>query len=148
MPTLDSYIFFDGQCAEAMRFYERTLGGKMQAMMTYAEAPAPAADEPPASGCGAGPVDPDRVMHACVVLPDGRMLMASDSPPGMHQPMAGFALALNYPTAQEARQVFDTLAAGGSVQMPMERTFWAEAFGMLTDRFGTPWMVGGGVQPG
>jgi PhnB protein len=140
MPTLDSYIFFDGQCAEAMRFYERTLGGKMQAMMTYAESPEQGAD-----GC-APSSDPNRIMHACVVLPDGRMLMASDSPAGMHKPMAGFALALNYPTAQEARKVFDTLANGGSVMMPMGKTFWTEAFGMLTDRFGTPWMVGGGAQ--
>lgn len=139
MPTLDSYIFFDGQCAEAMRFYERTLGGAMETMMSYAQSPDPQA-------CPPG--DPNRVMHACVVLPDGRMLMASDSPEGMHKPMSGFALALNYPTADEARRVFDTLAAGGCVTMPMARTFWTEAFGMLTDRFGTPWMVGGGRQQG
>jgi len=137
MPTLDSYLFFDGQCTEAMRFYERTLGGRMEALMTYAQSPDP-------STCAPG--DKDRVMHACIVLPDGRMLMASDSPSGMHKPMGGFALALNYPTADEARKVFDTLAAGGSVLMPMGKTFWTEAFGMLTDRFGTPWMVGGGAQ--
>jgi PhnB protein len=139
MPTLDSYLFFDGQCAEAMRFYERTLGGRMESLMTYAQSPDPAA-------CPPG--DKDRVMHASVVLPDGRMLMASDSPAGMHKPMAGFALALNYPTADEARKVFDALSAGGSVMMPMGKTFWTEAFGMLTDRFGTPWMVGGGAQAG
>lgn len=139
MPTLDSYIFFDGQCADAMRFYERTLGGRMEMMMSYAQSPDPEA-------CPPG--DPNRVMHASIALPDGRRLMASDSPEGMHQPMAGFALALNYPTADEARRVFDALAAGGSVTMPLGKTFWAEAFGMLTDRFGTPWMVGGGEQQG
>ena len=140
MPTLDSYLFFDGQCAEAMRFYERVLGGTMQTLMTYAQSPMP-------GECT--PADPGRVMHACVVLPDGRMLMASDSPDSaQHKPMAGFSLALNYPTADEARKVFDVLAAGGSVTMPVSKTFWAEAFGMLTDRFGTPWMVGGGVQGG
>jgi PhnB protein len=78
---------------------------------------------------------------------DGRMLMASDSPTGMHQPMAGFSIALNYETAAEARRIFDKLAEGGKVMMPIGKTFWAEAFGMFTDRFGTPWMVGGGLQP-
>lgn len=143
MPTIDSYLFFDGQCAEAMRFYERTLGGKLQALMKYADAP----QEPDPQGCGGeGPVDPQRVMHAALEL-DGRMLMASDSPnPAQHRPMAGFGLALNYPTAAEARRVFDALAAGGEVLMPMQKTFWTESFGMVNDRFGTPWMIGGGAQ--
>jgi PhnB protein len=136
MPMLDSYLFFDGTCAEAMQFYQRTLGGTMQAMMTYGESPEPEQCPPGAK---------DRIMHACLVL-DGRMLMASDSPAGMHKPMGGFALSLNYPTAAEARRVFDALAEGGAVMMPVTRTFWTEAFGMLTDRFGTPWMVGGGAQ--
>ena len=136
MPTLDHYLFFNGSCAEAMRFYHRTLGGELQKMMTYAESPQPDA-------CHAG--GEDRVMHACLVL-DGRMLMASDTPPNHpHEPPAGFALALNYPSAAEARLIFDLLANGGSVTMPMQKTFWAETFGMLTDRFGTPWMVGGGT---
>lgn len=60
--------------------------------------------------------------------------------------MNGFSLSLNYPTADEGRRVFDALAAGGKVHMPMGKTFWAEAFGMLVDRFGTPWMVGGGAS--
>lgn len=136
MPTLDSYLFFDGQCADAMRFYQEALGGTMQAMMTYAESPDPAQCPPGAA---------DRIMHACLVL-DGRMLMASDSPPGMHKGREGFALALNYPTADEARRVFDRLAQGGSVMMPVGKTFWTEAFGMCTDRFGTAWMVSGGAQ--
>jgi PhnB protein len=139
MPTMDNYIFFDGQCAEAMKFYERTLGGKLQTLLAYADSPAPDQHD-------CTPADKSRIMHACLVL-DGRMLMASDSPPGMHQPMAGFSLSLNYPTAAEARAVFDKLADGGKVTMPMARTFWADAFGAFTDRFGTPWMVGGGLQP-
>lgn len=137
MPTLDSYLFFNGTCAEAMRFYERTLGGKLEAMMTYAQSPDP-------EHCAAGAAD--RIMHACLVL-DGRMLMASDMPPQQGDAKAGgFALALNYPTAAEARKVFDALATGGSVTMPLQKTFWTESFGMLTDRFGTPWMVGGGAS--
>ena len=140
MPMLDSYIFFNGNCAEAMRFYERTLGGQMQAMMTYAQAPEGPADPQ----CGPGGA-PDQIMHACLVI-DGRMLMASDSPPGMHKPMGGFSLSLNYPTPREAERIFHALADGGTVMMPMGKTFWADAFGMVTDKFGTPWMVGGGAQ--
>jgi PhnB protein len=60
--------------------------------------------------------------------------------------MAGFALSLNYPKPDEAKRIFNALSDGGTVVMPMSKTFWAEAFGMVTDRFGTPWMVGGGEQ--
>jgi PhnB protein len=138
MPVLDSYLFFNGNCAEAMRFYERTLGGRMEAMMTYADSPEPGA-------CAGDSVDAkNRIMHACLQVGD-RSLMASDAPPGHpSEPMSGFGLALNYPSAQEARRAFDALSQGGQVTMPMQKTFWTETFGMLTDRFGTRWMVGGG----
>lgn len=135
MPQLDSYLFFDGNCAEAMKFYETTLGGKIEMSMSYKDGPEPC---PPGAE--------NRVMHTSLSL-DGRLLMASDSPPGQpHRPMAGFALSLSYKTADEARAIFGKLAEGGQVMMPIGKTFWAEAFGMLTDRFGTPWMVGGGEQ--
>jgi PhnB protein len=135
MPVLDSYLFFDGNCAEAMRFYERTLGGKVEMSMTYGQAPDPA-QCPPGSQ--------DRIMHTSMMI-DGRRLMASDTPSGQPaQGMSGFALSLSYPSAEEARRVFDALCEGGKTMMPFGKTFWAEGFGMLTDRFGTPWMVGGG----
>ncbi len=137
MPQLDSYLFFNGDCAQAVRFYERVLGAKLQMMMTYGESPEP-------ENCPAG--SKDRIMHASLLL-DGRTLMASDVPADQPTPgMSGFALSLNYPTVEEARKTFDALADGGKVMMPMGKTFWAEAFGMLTDRFGTPWMVGGGAS--
>jgi PhnB protein len=134
MPVLDSYLFFDGQCAEAMRFYEKTLGGKIEMTMTYGEAPDPAQCPPGAK---------DRIMHTSMLV-DGRRLMASDVPPGQAKPMQGFALSIGYPAPDEGRRVFDALAEGGQVMMPFGKTFWAEGFGMLTDRFGTPWMVAGG----
>jgi PhnB protein len=137
MPVLDSYLFFNGNCAEAMRFYQRTLGGELERVMKYGDSPEP-------DKCPAGAQD--LVMHACLRL-DGRALMASDSPPGYpHADMGGFALSLMYENPQDARRVFDALSQGGSVTMPMTKTFWAETFGMLTDRFGTAWMVGGGAQ--
>ena len=137
MAVLDNYLFFQGQCAEAMRFYEQTLGGKLEALMTYGDGPEP-------QHCPAGAKD--LVMHARLAF-DGRVLMASDQPPGDRQSMSGFALSLQYPGAPEARRIFDRLAQGGKVTMPMQKTFWADSFGMLVDRFGTPWMVGGGLQP-
>lgn len=137
MPMLDSYLFFNGRCREAMQFYEKTLGGKMEALMTYADSPDP-------EHCSPG--NEALVMHASLLLQDGRRLMASDSPPEHYKPMAGFSLALNYEKAAEARKIFEVLSAGGSVFMPMTETFWSETFGMCTDRFGTPWMVGGGAK--
>lgn len=135
MAVLDSYLFFNGNCADAMRFYERTLGGKLE-MMKYSDGP------PGQAPAGSA----DRIMHARLQL-DGRSLMASDAPAGMAMPpMASFSLSLSYPAADEARRIYDALAAGGQATKPLEQTFFAEAFGMLTDRFGTPWMVLGGVR--
>ena len=138
MPVLDSYLFFSGNCAEAMRFYERTLGGAIQLLMTYGQSPEP-------EHCPAGAAD--LVMHASLKLGE-RTLMASDVPPSMGpKPMAGFSLSLAYGSVQEAQRVFEALSQGGSVTMPMTKTFWAESFGMLVDPFGTPWMVSGGTHP-
>lgn len=137
MPTLDSYIFFNGDCADAMRFYHQVLGGELEPMLKYGDAPE---SMPCPAGSG------DRIMHACLAL-DGRMLMASDAPAGEEGARGGFAVALQYPQAAQAQRAFDALAAGGTVTMPMQKTFWTDMFGMLTDRFGTPWMVGGGAVP-
>ena len=135
MLQLDAYLFFDGTCAEAMRFYERTLGGELMLMKN---SEATAAGQPP---CG----DPDRIMHARLAL-DGRTLMASDWPNDRsYEGMKGFSLSLAYPTVEDARRVFDKLSDGGRVTMPFGKTFWAEGFGMLVDRFGTHWMVNGAL---
>jgi PhnB protein len=135
MSQLDAYLFFDGTCAEAMRFYERTLNGKLQMMLKNSEAPKE-------SQCPNGGAD--RILHACVEL-DGRRLMASDWMADQPFPgMNGFSLSLVYPTVAEARRKFGALAKDGRVNMPLQKTFWVEAFGMLVDRFGTPWMVSGG----
>jgi len=136
MPQLTAYLFFDGNCAEAMRFYQRALGGKLD-LLTHADSPI-AAQTPPGSA--------DRIMHARLAN-DGLVLMASDSMVGQpYGGMKGFSVSVIYPTAAEARKVFDALAQGGRVTMPMDKTFWSEAFGMVTDRFGTPWMVNGAMQ--
>ncbi len=133
---LEPYLIFDGNCADAMRFYERTLGGKLQALMTFGESPMGGQMPPGAAG---------RVMHARLVIGD-RALMASDGMLGEpYEGMKNFSVTLYYPEVAEAKRVFDALAEGGKVTMPMDKTFWAEAFGMLVDRFGTPWFISGGA---
>ena len=130
---LDAYLTFNGNCADAMRFYQRTFGGKLD-LMTHAQSPI-AGQTPPGSE--------NRIMHARLAI-DGRLLMASDSMVGHpYEGMKGFSLSLIYPTVSEATRVFNALADGGKVIMPLDKTFWAKAFGMLVDRFGTPWMVNG-----
>ena len=135
MSPIHAYLTFDGNAAEAMRFYEKTLGGKIQMMMTMGEAPG-AEQFPPGAA--------SRIMHAALAY-GGGLLMASDSMPGQpYEGMKGFGVALTLDTVAEGRRVFDALAEGGKVGMPYDKTFWVEAFGMVTDRFGTPWLVNGG----
>jgi PhnB protein len=140
MSSIATYIFFDGTCAEAMRFYEKTLGGKIDMMMTHAQSPM--ADQAPP---GAG----DRIMHAHLTLPDGGTLLASDDTPGHYKGMSGFSLSLHYDKVEDGKRIFDALADGGHVILAFDKTFWAEGFGMLKDRYGTPWMVNvqGAKQP-
>jgi PhnB protein len=135
MAKIDSYLFFDGNCAEAMRFYEHALGAKLEMMMKGSEMPG--AEKMPPGGA-------DKIMHARLGLGDGRALMASDwMSPEPYKGMNGFAISVQYPTTADAKRVFDALAQGGKVNMPLGPTFWSQAFGMLVDRFGTPWMVSG-----
>jgi len=136
MSPLNAYLSFDGNAADAMRFYEKVLGGKIEMMMTMGESPG-AEQLPPEAA--------QRIMHASLSLGGGK-LMASDTMPGqVYEGLKGFGLALEYPSVAEAKRVFDTFADGGKVTMPFGKTFWVEAFGMVTDRFGTPWLINGGA---
>jgi len=137
MAQLNGYLFFNGNCAEAMGFYAKTLGGKLD-LMKVGQSPA-AEQMPPGSG--------DLIVHARLEIPGGGVLMASDWLDQAPYPsMKGFALSVGYPTGDEARRTFDLLVEGGNAPMPFGKTFFAEGFGMLTDRFGTPWMVAGGMM--
>ena len=132
---ISPYLFFDGNCAEAMRFYHQILGGKLEAMMTYGESP----DQ--------GNIPPDarnKIMHAYLVLDNGA-IMASDHMIGEYEWIHSVAIAINFKTADEARRVFDAFSDGGQIVMPMTKTFWTEAFGMTMDRYGAHWMIG--VEP-
>jgi PhnB protein len=137
MSQLEPYLFFNGNCAEAMRFYEKALGGKLEMMMKASEAPA-------GNGEGCPGANPDAILHACVLVED-RRLMASDwMSPEPYPGINGVSISLVYPTVEEAKRKFEALAKGGKVIMPLDKTFWVESFGMLTDKFGTNWMVNGG----
>jgi PhnB protein len=128
---VNTYLNFNGQCAEAFRFYAQVLGGKIEAMMTHRDSPI--ADQVP-------PGWHDRVLHARLVVGD-TVLMASDSPPERYEKPQGMYVSLQVPDVADAERIFQALAQNGTVTMPFEKTFWAERFGMVVDRFGTPWMV-------
>jgi PhnB protein len=133
------YLGFDGNCAEAMRFYETALGGKLEILMSGADSPM-AAQIPKEMS--------HRILHARLALKDGGYLYGGDAPPQMpFTGVHGISVTLNFDTPAEAQQVFDRLVVGGRVQMPMAPSFWASSFGMLVDRFGTPWIVNGALLP-
>jgi PhnB protein len=128
---LNPYLTFDGRCEEAFRFYEQVLRGNIVAMLTYADTPM--ADQSPPEMRG-------RIAHARLAIGNS-VLMGSDGQPGHDERMQGFSVTLNIAEPEEAERVFRALEAGGTVTMPIQETFWAHRFGMLTDRFGTPWMI-------
>jgi len=140
MPQLTVYLSFDGNCTEAMRFYERALGGKLTILMSHGQSPIK--DHVP-------PGNDDRILHARLEF-EGGVLMAGDSMVGMgpHQPMKGFNVVLNYDTTAKAQPVFEALAEGGTTGMQFSEAFWADGFGMCVDRYGTPWIVNGGLRTG
>ena len=110
MAHLDPYLFFDGDCAAAMRFYERVFRGKLEMMQSYGESPA---------ATDVSPEKHDRIMHARLDL-DGRALMASDAvSEDPFEGIRGFALSMNYDSVDEAQRVFTELGEGGTVQMPL-----------------------------
>lgn len=126
-----SYLLFDGNCREAFEWYAEVLGGTIIMMLTGAESPV--AEEIPAEFS-------DKIMHVSLQVRNW-MLMGSDCPPGMFEKPQGFHVQIAFEDEQQAEATFNKLAEGGLVQMPFEPTFWAKRFGMLVDRFGTPWML-------
>jgi PhnB protein len=119
MPQPIAYLGFDGNCADAMRFYERALGGKIEIMMSGADSPM-AAQMPKEFA--------HRIMHARLALPGGGLLFAGDAPPANipYEGIKGVCITLNYDTVPEAQRIFDALADGGKVTMPMQPAFWAK----------------------
>lgn len=131
---LSTYLMFDGNCREAFTHYHKVLGGKMLAMMDHKGTPAE--EHVPAEWR-------DKILHACLEI-EGQMLMASDAPPDNSDgPMRSVSVSVGVKTPEEADRIFAGLSEGAAkIMMPMAETFWSPRFGMLTDRFGTSWMVG------
>ncbi|HEV2109441.1 MAG TPA: VOC family protein [Thermomicrobiales bacterium] len=125
------YLNFNGQCKEAFTFYEQCLGGKIVAMSTHEEMPA--GQDVPAEW-------KDLIMHARLQVGDA-VLMGSDSPPEHFKEAQGIYVSLQVDDPLDAERIFQAFEEGGTVQMPIQETFWAARFGMVSDRFGTPWMI-------
>jgi PhnB protein len=131
--SITPYLFFGGRCEEALAFYRDALGAEVEMLMRFDESPEP----PPPGAVPAG--YEKKIMHASFRV-RGVPLMASDGC-GNGSKFDGLRLALAVPTEECARRAFGALADGGSVQMPLAKTFWSPCFGMVTDRFGLGWMV-------
>jgi PhnB protein len=132
MMTITPYLSFDGQCEAAFKFYEQHLGAKVEAMMRFGETPA--SEQVPADYR-------NRIMHACIAVGEQK-LMASDGMPGQsHEGLKGCSVALGVDRIADAERIFAALSQNGSVQMALDKTFWAVRFGMVTDQFGVPWLI-------
>ena|ERR1700732_656929 len=128
---LNPYLIFNGQCEAAFRSYEQCLGAKIVAMMTHAGTPAEA--QVPAEWR-------NKILPTRLAVGDA-VLMGSDAPPDRYEKPKGFSVSLQVKDPAEAERLFQALAENGTVQMPIQKTFWAARFGMLVDKFGIPWMI-------
>ncbi len=127
------YLFFQGTCADALAKYAQVFGSPAPEIMPFSDMPAEVKAHMPN-------VPDDAVMHGALKVGDG-WIYASDDPSGESATMTGASVHLSFPTIQEATRVFAGLSDGGEVQMPLEPTFWAPAFGTCTDQFGIRWMI-------
>lgn len=144
--NIQPYLFFNGTCEEAFTFYAKAFGGEILMMRRYEDMPA---GEEGCDDSEEGKAFGKKIMHARIQVGDA-IIMGSDAHPryeykGMH----GFRVNLGFDTGKEAEAVFAALAKDAQeIMMPVAETFWAERFGMLTDKYGTPWMVNGGEHKG
>ena len=128
---LHPHLNYGGNCEQAFRFYVQHLGGRITMLMRHGERAA-LANAP--SGWD------NAVLFARMTLGDSELL-GNDVPPEHFQPMRSAYLSLAVDSTPEAERIYALLAEGGQVFMPMQETFWAARFGMLTDQFGVPWMI-------
>ena len=139
MPQPIAYLSFNGNCAEAMQFYEKALGGKISVEIRNR-------DTPFAGQCP--PELLDRVMHARLELEGNGQIYGGDCPPHIpFEAFKGLMLVLNYDTVAQAETVFAALSAGGKIVMPLQQTFWAKIYGNCIDKFGISWGVNGELTP-
>lgn len=131
---VETYLMFDGRCEEAIEFYRKAVGAEVEMLMRFRDSPEP----PPPDKVPPG--SENKVMHASLRIGDTRV-MASDGHCAGRPAFSGFSLSITVAGPADADRVFNALADGGKVEMPLMQTFWSPRFGMLTDRFGVGWMV-------
>ena len=131
---IESYLFFNGRCEEAIEFYKKVLGAEVQMLMRNKESPEP---HPPGM---LPPGSENKVMHATLRVGSSNLMLSDGRCDGKPE-FKGFTLSLDAATEAEAERLFSALADGGTVQMPLAKTFWSPKFGMVADRFGVGWMV-------
>ena len=124
-------LVFKGNCREAFEYYAKVLGGEIKTLYRFGDAP---------NGMPVHEHFQDKIMHAWLEVGDQAM-MGCDAPPAYQRDMAGFSVALHTDDATETGRIVEALAQGGTASMPLGPTFWSPAFAMLTDRFGTPWII-------
>ena len=129
--SLSPYLYFDGRCEEAFKFYEQCLGGKVTFMMTYEQSHM--ADKAP-------PGTEKKILHAGLAFSHG-VLEGCDAVPGQYRTPQSFCVMLRPGDPVEAERIFKGLAEQGRVEIPFGETFWAVRFGMVVDRFGIPWLI-------
>lgn len=131
---VQSYLFFEGRCEEAIEFYRKVLGAEVTMMMRLKESPdaPPPGTVPPGSG--------EKILHAAFTV-GGSTVMASDGNCTGQPEFKGFSLSISAANVATANTLFNALAEGGQVQMPLSQTFFSPCFGMVADRFGVSWMV-------
>jgi PhnB protein len=123
------YIAFKGNCREAIEFYKNALGGIVLFTQTFGESPM----------ASMGPAE--NIMHCSMRIGDSTVMMCDDPRPDAASGDGNISLAIALNDPEQAKVLFGNLAQGGSVVMPLQKTYWAEAFGMVTDKFGIKWMV-------
>ncbi len=128
---IDAHLTFCGDCEEAFRYYERLFGGSL-VLLSFGSSPA-ASTVPEAWR--------SKIVHATLTLIDGKTLLGADVLPEQFERPQGFYVLAALRDAAEAQRVFDALADGGAVRMPLQKTFWSPSFGAVVDRFGTPWEI-------
>ena len=130
--NVQAYVTFGGRCEEALEFYKKSVGAEVTALMRWKESPDAAMKPPPGYE--------EKVMHANFRIGETQ-LMADDGLGDKAAEFKGMTLAIEAADDAEAKRVFTALGEGGNVSMPLMKTFWTSSFGMLTDKFGVPWMV-------
>ena len=140
--AVSPYLMFEGRAEEAANFYKKALGAEIQMLMRFADAPAGGPE--PAEGCAPAPGAPDKIMHMSLMI-GGSLVMGSDGMCSGKPNFQGISLTYEPRDEKDAQRIFDALADGGQVQMPLQPTFFSKSFGMVADRFGVSWMV---VAPG